>query len=308
MAGRRLLYLAILTGCGIFYIAYGEWLSHLILVMVLALPWFSLLLSLPAIFRFQATPSGPSLLQQGEEGELWLLGSCPLPMPFFQGKLRLTRTMTGESRRYRGPEDLCTGHCGGIAVTVESLRICDYLGLFSFPVRSRESKTILVRPRPVKITPEPQLHQYIARSWKPKAGGGYAENHELRQYRPGDSLNQIHWKLSAKTGDLVIREPMEPRQGLVLLTMNHQGSQDQLDRKLGRLLWLGSRLLDQAVPFDLRVMTGEGLLTFSIASEQALTRALDTLLCQKTLEGKGLIPQEVCADWHYHIGGDPDES
>ena len=70
MAVRRLIYLAALGLCFVFYIAYGQWLSWLILVAVLALPWFSLLLSLPAMLRFRASPSGPCTLSLGEEGEL----------------------------------------------------------------------------------------------------------------------------------------------------------------------------------------------------------------------------------------------
>lgn len=308
MAGRRLLYLAVLTLCGIFYIAYGQWLSWLILVAVLALPWFSLLISLPAMLRFHAAPSGPAFLEMGSTGDLWLMGSCAFPMPPFRGRLRLKRMLSGESWFYQEPGDLLTNHCGGIAVTVESARIYDYLGLFSFPVRSRETKTVLIRPRPVKMELQQDLHRYVARSWKPKSGGGYAENHELRLYRPGDSLNQVHWKLSAKTGDLIIREPMEPRTGLLLLTMNLRGTDEELDRKFGRLLWLGRQLLIQELRFEIHCLTAEGLLTFSVSSETELLKAVDTLLCTGAARSGDLKERSIAASWHCHIGGEPDEA
>lgn len=308
MAGRRLLYLAVLALCGVFYIAYGQWLAYLIFVAVLALPWFSLLISLPALFRFRASPAGPTALEMGGEGELWLLGSCPFPMPPFRGKLRLRRMLTGQNWYYQDKEDLLTDHCGGITVTAEDLRICDYLGLFSFPVRSRERKTILIRPRPVSVVLRQDLQRHIARSWKPKFGGGYAENHELRLYRPGDNLNQVHWKLSAKTGKLILREPMEPQRGLVLLTMNLRGTPEELDRKFGRLLWLGRHLLEQGVPFELRVLTGEGVLTFSLSGEQELNKTIDTLLCRGAAEEGDLRERGYAASWQYHIGGGPDEA
>ena len=53
MAVRRLLYLAALSGCGIFYIAYGEWFSFLALVLMLGLPWLALVLSLPVMLTFR---------------------------------------------------------------------------------------------------------------------------------------------------------------------------------------------------------------------------------------------------------------
>lgn len=308
MAGRRIVYLAALAFCGIFYIAYGQWLSWLVLIAVLALPWFSLLLSLPAMLRFRGCPGGPSFLEMGGEAELWLIGSCPFPMPPFRGRLKLRRLSSGESWYYQDKEDLPTGHCGGIALTAESLRVCDYLGLFSFPARSRDERIILIRPRPVSMDPDRDVPQSIVRSWKPKSGGGYGENHELRPYRPGDGLNQIHWKLSAKTGDLIIREPMEPHQGLVLLTMNLRGSPEEQDRKFGRLLWLGQHLAKQDIRFELRVMTGDGLLTFPIATESGLNRIIDTLLCKKAAPAGRSVQPDPAACWHCHIGGEPDES
>ena len=94
------------------------------LMLVLLLPWFSLLVSIPAMLRFRCESAGPSVL---ETGELWLLGTCALPMPPFRGRLRLRRFLTGESWCYQGPGDLPTDHCGGYAVTVEKLRICAFV-------------------------------------------------------------------------------------------------------------------------------------------------------------------------------------
>ena len=304
MTGRRLVYLAALGLCVLFYIAYGQWLSWLVLVAVLALPWFSLLLSLPAMLRFRAYPSGPHALRPGEAGELWLMGSCPYPMPPFRGRLRLQRAITGESWYYHEKEDMRTDHCGGITATAEKVRICDYLGLFAFPVPGKPKKTILIRPRPLNMELPEDLHRCIAASWKPKAGGGYAENHEIRQYRPGDSPNQIHWKLTAKTGDLMIREPMEPQRGLILVTLHLQGTPEVLDRKLGRLLWLGTYLTEQAVPFQLRVLTGDGLLTFSVESAFQLHRAMDDILCRRAAPDGAFPALSTPVSWHCHIGGD----
>ena len=307
MAGRRLIYLAALILCGIFYIAYGQWLAWIILITAAALPWFSLLVSLPAIFRFSVCPSGPGLLQMGESGELWLLGSCPYPLPPFQGRLKLKKCFTGKCWYYQTPADLPTGHCGGITVTAEGVRVCDYLGLFSFPLRCRAQQTLLIRPDPVAAAFSQDVQQAVIPSWKPKFGGGFAENHELRPYRPGDSLNQIHWKLSSKTGDLVIREAMEPQRGLILLTLNLRGDADTLDRKLGRLLWLGNRLLEQEVSFEVRCLSGEGLMTYTVAASEDLDRAIDDLLQRKCAPDGDLKQQEFAASWHFHIGGDPDE-
>lgn len=308
MAGRRILYLATLLGCGIFYIAYGQWLAWFLLVTVVILPWFSLMLSLPAMLNFRIRPAGEEILEMGDDTELWLLGSCRWPMPPFRGHLVLRQQMTGQVSRYPEDSEPFTTHCGGISVTARKVRIFDYLGLFSLPVWKKEETTILVRPHPVPVTLPEDLHRHISLHWKPKYGGGFAENHELRLYQPGDSLNQVHWKLTAKTGTLILREPVEPVQGVVLLTMDLSGTAEELDRKFGRLLWLGNRLLEQELPFELHTLTGEGTMTFSVSDTTGLQKAIDTLLCCSTAREGSLQEQRNAAAWHCHIGGAPDES
>ena len=306
MAARRIWYLTALAGCLVFYVAYGEWFSFLLLCCILGLPWLSLLVSLPAMLQFRAEVAGTDRARQGVEAEVWILGTCPLPLPLFKGKIRLRRCITGESWRYKVHKGLPTDHCGGITAAVERGSVCDYLGLFSIPLRKPGKKTILIRPVPLPLPEPPDLQRYLARSWKPKFGGGYAENHELRLYRPGDSLNQVHWKLSAKTGKLILREPMEPVRGLILLTMTLRGTPDEIDRKFGRLLWMGTYLLGQEVRFEIRALTADGVQSFPVTSEQDLHRAIDTLLCAGAAEGS-VRDFDFAASWQYHIGGEPDE-
>lgn len=307
MAVPRLIYFCTLLGCSVFYIAYGEWFSWVLLLWVILFPWVSLALSISAITRFRAIPAGPDSLLMGGSGTLWLLGSCPFPMPPFQGILKLHSCFTGEAKRYNADKGVPTDHCGSYRVTVDKGRTYDYLGLFAFPLGKGEEKILRIYPRPLPVGDIPDLQRCLAPSWRPKAGGGYSENHELRPYRPGDPLNQIHWKLSTKAGQLILREAMEPQQGLILLTMTLQGTPEELDRKLGRLCWLGNRIVKQNVPFELRVLTGNGILSFCISDDGAFRQAMDELLCAPTA-GEGTIrDHNFPAFWQYHIGGAPDE-
>lgn len=306
MTANRLWYLAALLGAGAYYIASGQWISFLLLVAVLALPWLSLLLSLPAILNFHASPAGLDIIPMGEEAELWLLGSCFRPMPPFRGKIRMQTCITGEVRRYNAEQGLPTEHCGGIVATAEKMRVCDYLGIFAFPVKKLRSKTIRIRPTPLAVPDPPDIGAFLPRRWKPKPGGGFSESHEIRLYRPGDSLNQVHWKLSAKTGKLMLREPMDPIRGDVLLTMTLRGTPEELDRKFGRLEWMSNHLLDLEVPHILRVLTADGILSFPVSIPQDLYRAIDRLLCTRAAESS-IREHSFSASWQYHIGGDPDE-
>lgn len=306
MFTKRLWYLSGLLVSGAVYIAYGEWLAWVLLAAVAVLPWLSLAISLPAILNFRVSPIGVDVVTQGEEASLWLLGSCAMPMPPFRGRIRLTSCLSGEQWDYDPDKGLPTNHCGGVRAWVAKDWVCDYLGLFSFRVRRKEEKMILVRPRPIEVENLPDLRQYAAARWRAKPGGGFAENHELRPYRPGDSMNGVHWKLSTKTGSLMVREPIEPDRGLALLTMDLGGTLEELDRKFGQLLWTGQFLLSREIPFELRTLAGRGILSLPVTTEAELERTLDSLLTEAPSAEGTIRDHAYMASWQYHIGGDQD--
>lgn len=308
MTARRIVYLCCLAGSGVFFFCYQGWVAWMLLAAVLGLPWVSLLLSLPAMLQFRGELEVPAFAAREETvyGALW--GLSELPQPLFRGKLLVTDLLTGKTRRYSPRRPLPTGHCGGLELRAKRVGVCDYLGLFCLPVKAVEPRTLIVRPDPVAMASPPDLSRYIARSWRPKFGGGYAENHELRLYRPGDSLNQVHWKLSAKTGELILREPMEPSRELVLLTLDLSGTREEIDRKFGRLLWVSRYLLEHGLRHEIRCLTADGPVSRSVSNAGELTAAVDALLRCPMAEAGSLMDRETGASWQLHIGGNADES
>ena len=63
MAGRRLCYFGLLLGAVLFFLLYGQWLSAVVLIVLVVLPGLSLLLSAPALTRIRIEPSGPERLE-----------------------------------------------------------------------------------------------------------------------------------------------------------------------------------------------------------------------------------------------------
>ena len=305
MISRRILYLGALAGCLVFYFCYQQWLSWLLLLAAVILPWLSLLLSLPAMIQFRAEIELPGHAKKGDKVHAELWGLSDLPQPHFLGKLWREDLLTNHKIRHHTRQPIPTAKCGGVKLEVQKLRICDYLGLFAFPVRIPESKIMVIRPEPVPMTEMPDLTHHIPRGWKPKHGGGFAENHELRLYRPGDSLNQVHWKLTAKTGSLILREPMEPIRERLVLTMDLHGD---IDRKCGQLLWLSRNLLEQQLAHEIRCLTADGVIIHAVTNENELISAIDCLLCHPMAPGGTLRDRVTGAVWQYHIGGDADEA
>lgn len=308
MLGKRLRYLSLLLGLGIYFIASGEWLSWMLLISALVLPFLSLALSLPGILGLTISPTGLEKVNMGEKAEVWLLGTSDAPLVPFRGNIRLKNSFTGENTHYKPEKGLPTHHCGCLTARVERGRAYDYMGLFAFPMRKTQTLKIRIRPIPVAIPDPPLPECRQALRWKPKPGGGFGENHELRLYRPGDDLKQMHWKLSAKTGNLILRETMEPVQGKSVLTVTIYGTPDTLDEKLGKLLWMGNYLLEQGQVFDLYGKTGQGTFLFPVTSPSQLLDAIDELLASEPAADGEAPAGAPDAQWCCHIGGHADES
>jgi uncharacterized protein (DUF58 family) len=181
------------------------------------------------------------------------------------------------------------------------------LGLFFFVPRKQKEHRLFVRPTPVPVSDFSELERRLTSAWRPKYGGGLAENHEIRLYRPGDSLNQIHWNLSAKTGKYVIREAMEPLNSHAILALTLGGSPEEMDRKLGRLLWLGNRLLEQNFQFSIRAVSGNQILQLQADSPESLMTALDQLLAAPPAAGDAPA-DSFRSPRLYTIGGEQDEN
>lgn len=307
MAGRRIIYLASLLGCLVFYYFYREWLSWLFLMTVGALPWFSLLVSLPAIFTARGRLDLPGDLQIGEDCQVTARLTASFPIPPFYSKLRATHAITGAAVNLKSGKSLPTAVCGRLRVRERRLYVCDYLGLFRFPIRRKGLADTYIRPAPVPLAAIPDFAVKPPQRWKPKPGGGFAENHELRLYRPGDNLHQVHWKLTAKTGKLIVREAMEPVRSRVLLTLELRGTGDEVDRKLGMTLWMSNYLLQNGLPHSICCLTGSGMELLPIGMEQDVQPAIDHLL-RCPLADWDAAPEYMHADWRYHIGGDNGEA
>ena len=202
---RRILYLVSLAGCLVFFGFYQQWLSGLLLVLCFTLPLFSLLLSLPAMLTVKATLRCPESGRVGMPLRTALDITCKFPHPPVDCAIRLANTLTGTSYRGKPGEKIPTEHCGFFEISFPCFYAYDYLGLFRRKLNHSSACQVYVLPKAVPGGTLPPGSGGASRVWRPKPGGGFSENYELRLYRPGDNLRHIHWKMAAKTGKLIYR-------------------------------------------------------------------------------------------------------
>lgn len=117
-------------------------------------------------------------------------------------------------------------YAGSYTIELVKLRIYDLTGLFYIHKRIRRSAVIQVLPEAesvaVRITERTRNFfgdSDVYDDFRP--GDDRSEIFDIRDFRPGDKIQSIHWKLSAKTGELVVREDSLPRAcPLVLILEN----------------------------------------------------------------------------------------
>ena len=307
MLKRWILYLLTVSICIVFYLAYRQWFAWFALICVLCLPIVALLVSLPAMLKLKLKGKYPPHVTVGEEQMVNFTTECGFPTPPYRYHLRAINAISSQEWRLKDGKAFPTEHCGKILCKLEKARVYDYTGLFWLRIQQKTVKPLVVRPVPVPMPYVPDLERFAASSWRPKPGGGFSENHEMRQYVPGDKMNQVHWKLTAKTGEIIVREPMEPERNRVLIEMELRGTADQLDQKFGQLMWLSRHLLEMGLKHELRVLTEDGIQIRTVGNTEDLEDAVDHLLGQKAVCG-GKTMESVTAAWCCRIGGGEDEA
>ena len=306
MLRRRILYAIALLLALLGQLLDVGYLFHFIFYAVLFFPLLGLAVSLPAMLGCRAVVAPSSPMSERGKTVRWTLAlSNPFRMPVSRAsyRLRVANRMTGEIHSGRSvlrdmlPEEervwtLDTDHCGAVECRVDRLWVCDCLGLFALPVRPPELSVLLIGPIPEHPGPV-ELPEGTGTSVPlPRGKSVYGETYELRPYREGDSLRMIHWKMSAKRDELITREPPEDTRPLPVLTFDHFGLPDLVDRTLDRLSGLSLALLEQDRPHEVRWLHPEtgALRRFRVVGEWDWNTCLAAILSDPApLRGRSIL-------------------
>ena len=94
---------------------------------------------------------------------------------------------------------------GPVGATSWRIASSDPLGFFRFARQSPDREVALVLPRFASLRDRHEVRELEASAAAPRAGSGN-ELFGVREFRPGDPLRRIHWRSSARRGELVVRE------------------------------------------------------------------------------------------------------
>jgi uncharacterized protein (DUF58 family) len=202
-----------------------------VLLLVLPIPAWLAVRQARAGLRIGHAVS-PSRVVVGDTAEVRLvLGN---PQALGTGPLRITETVPGgRPLRFsvagvRGRQRRTVAYPlpqlrrGRYTVGPTTVIASDPFGLVSADTRSTDTAQLVVQPTRVPLAPLtlPMGWRDGAAALSHSVGSGGSDDASVREFRHGDDLRKIHWRSTAKTGALMVRQEERPWHGETLVLLD----------------------------------------------------------------------------------------
>lgn len=108
------------------------------------------------------------------------------------------------------PIEVDSNYCGKITVHLKQMAVFDWFGFYSKHQSLDETGSFYVLPNqfPVKLHAAHQVVDTTDNQFLPYAKKGDTDQEiiDIREYIPGDHVRHVHWKLTGKYDELIIKE------------------------------------------------------------------------------------------------------
>lgn len=294
-----------MAAVGMLSILFNQYYMGIVFLTVFAMPFllFGLLSYLYGKVRAELVTS-VHVANKGDVIPVTILLNNPTIFPVPNIKIYLTYRNTYSKHKYRKTFlvsldyrtktsvicNLTSEYAGNLEITLEGIRLYDYMKLFSLKKKQKGELKVAVLPRFYEL-PENNItekNSMIVESdyYSPtKCGDDPSEVFAIREYREGDRPQRIHWKLSRKQDQLMIKEFSDPLNCSVLLFANLCVPQG------GNVLFFMDAILESALSLSFSLLSNGQIHYFSwfdethgdckrvrITTEKDLYEAVDGLL------------------------------
>ena len=266
--GWGLLFL-VLMGIGFYSGAAAAFSLGMLLII---LPFCSLVLNLFVKKKLEIHMKASSNLGKGQTGEVLIEIENMSFIPVLCAKLCITAqnqlnrekeqtvliTWLPPRRKKTLRMDTGSSYCGRIRFDVKQMKLYDCFGLIGIPYRCKRNGYTTVQPDTFEMNltliPGQNSIEDSEIYSQERPGNDMTETFQIREYVPGDSPRQIHWKLTNKFDKLIVRDPALPitRNVLVFWERSGQsGALDKIDAQAETIVSVGQALLEQSIQFTI---------------------------------------------------------
>lgn len=216
------LYLVLLAGALIFTQALRARASNILFTFLLFLPLGSLLYALTgrAALRVQLlTGSAEIAKRRPYEYKMRLINESVIPYPFVDAalylperesvrcSLRTVKLAMSPRADYTVSNVVSFPFRGQYEIGVDCLYVYDFLRLFRVRVDISQLETVCVLPRrlDLELSESGAVSDSARKTRRDPNSYEKIEISDIREYRLGDPLKSIHWKLSSKAEDFIVK-------------------------------------------------------------------------------------------------------
>lgn len=180
--------------------------------------------------------------------------------------------------------DICfkAKYCGTVEILLSEVRLYDYFGLTFRRINPDVSAAVTVLPEvfPIEIKlaesfGADNVEDYAA----DRSGNDLSEVYEFAEYKSGDSLHRIQWKLSQKYGYLIVRNGSMPIEKSVMLIMTHSfANPEKASAVAEAAVSLANSFCEAGISCKLMIKDSDGFSECEIGNEDDLVVFLPKLL------------------------------
>lgn len=321
-----ILYIAVLIVCTVFFVLYKDILALLLLCIVAAVPFVALI---TALLKKKFVNVGTDKVNAAVQCDNSAKVPIKIKNRFILPIERIVLNMTCENSFLNVRSDcktrfsaspfgceqadinISSEHIGKMNVTLKNAVVSDALNLFRFRKKLNSTSTVAFLPQLYPITVKLRSNMYMSGDAdtysKTKPGDDPSEVFDIREYKDGDKLNRIHWKLTVKQGNYMVREFSLPLNENILLyadlTVDNLKSPDYdlVDREFSELFSTAFALITQKKQFLIGWYDAvtKRFLYESVKNENELYVCMDSIFSSKlnseTVDLSAFAEQRGCS-------------
>ncbi len=300
----RLEYLCTLLGCLVLLFFFDRSLFLWAAAEMAAAALFLRLISRKDAGKLRVLAGMPKSVRTGQKivltltaqtkGKLLAVGSllaeCEITYTMFgvREKKTLCLPFSDSGKVFRIPLD--AAYCGEIRVRCTNLWAMDVMQLFRVRIADFPETRAMIYPGRVNLETElvrgtsgaPEKEGLLQN----RRGSDRSEIYDTREYVPGDDIRSIHWKLSGKLDQLIVREASDPSHYELLILPDSglmQGEKETAKAERNTVAAVfaeaGEQLCRQGVSFCVGLLSQDGLVLREVCSDRDFEQALQEWMC-----------------------------
>lgn len=294
-------------------------------ICMVILPLLCLPLNLLAAKKLKLSAKMPVNLKKNCDGvvELTVQNPSLFPICLCACRIRLENQLNGETQHMTlscgvWPKKTQTVRatfgspfCGRVRLTVASVRLYDCFGLIGVKAKTEAHAAAVVQPdtfpQNLLLIPSSARVEEAEDYSTERPGSDLSEIFQIRDYIPGDSPRQVHWKLSQKYGKLIVKDaslPITRSAALFWERAEETPTSVRTDAEVEIVVSLCRNLLAQSVQFTLCWNENGQLIRHLVRDLDELIALLPRLLTTKAeagISGAQLLLQTVPAGAYSHL-------